>query len=249
MKALFDPDKAARASARQQSFDDLQNEVADRETGRQRRFLPAADERSPNGERKRQEAGQAYQSMLEVLMADPVYRARYDGVMNRLRDAEQATEAALDRISRMMDETEDAIEDMEDRAARLPDGAMVFADASGTVRRADGSIVPDHLVDTILWTGNEPSYEDYNAQQGRLADLEEARTEVEQYRDDVLGPARDRMADDDNPPSLDELDEIMDDIEANMPAIVREEVAPSPPADQPGVETSQIAVPTLSLGQ
>ena len=243
MTVLFDFDKAASTVVRKRDFDDLQNELAGRETGRQQRFLPAADERSPKEERRRHEAGQAYQSMLEVLMADPAYRARYGDVMTRLRNAEQATEAALDRISRMMDDTEDAIQDMEDRAARLPDGTMVFADANGAVRRADGSIVPDHLVETILWTGNEPSYEDYSAQQDRLAELEEAHAEVERYRDDTLGPARDQITDEDNPPSLDDLDDIMDDIETSMPEIVRE--PPATPSEAPDFETSRIAIPTL----
>lgn len=229
---------------RQRDFEDLQNELAGRETGRQERFF-VGDDHSPREERKKQGQEQAFRSMLDALLADPIYRARYSEVINRLREAEQATEAALDRISQMIAETEGTIRDMEDRAARLPDGTLVFRDANGVVRRADGSVVEAYLVDTILWTGNEPSYEDYRAQHERIADLEEARTEVERYRDDVLGPARDRMTDESNPPSLEGLDEIMDSIETNMPAIVRDDVTPSPPTEVPDVESGGIAVPTL----
>lgn len=241
MKEPLDPTDAKR----QRDFDDLQNELAGRETGRQERFF-VGDDGSPREERKKQGQEQAVRSMLDALLADPIYRARYGEVMNRLREAEQATEAALDRISRMMAETQDTIRGMEDQAARLPDGTLVFRDANGVVRRADGSVVEAHLVDTILWTGNEPSYEDYRAQRERLADLEEARTEVERYRDDVLGPARDRVTDEDNPPSLDDLDDIMEDIETSMPEIVREPAISS--SETPDVETSRIAIPTLQPG-
>ena len=246
MTVPVDPKDAAQVAGRKRDFDDLQNELAGRETGRQERFFPG-DERSASAERKKQGSEQAFRSMLDMLLADPVYRARYEQVMTRLREAEQATEAALDRISNLIGETEDAVRDMEDRAAKLPDGTMVFRDANGVVRRADGSVVEAYLVDTILWSGNEPSYEDYRAQQDRLADLEESRAEVERYRDDVLGPARDRITDASNPPSLDELDAIMDDIENEMPEIAREP-APSH-AEAPEVESGQIAIPTLPTGR
>lgn len=226
---------------RRQDFDDLQNELAGRETGRQERFFPG-DERSPKDQRRKQESEQAVRTALDALLADPVYRARHDEAMSRLRDAEQATEAALDRIARMIGETEDAIRDMEDRAARLPDGTLVFRDAGGVVRRADGSVVDAYLVDTIIWTGNEPSYEDYRAQQDRLAGLEESRVDVERYRDDVLGPARDRLTDHDNPPSLGELDDIIADIESEMPSALRDD---TPLAETPDVEAGQITMPTL----
>ena len=238
------PSEAARDTKRRQDSDDFQNELAGRETGRQQRFFPD-DGHSPRAERKKQGSEQAFRSMLDMLLADPVYRARYEQVMTRLREAEQATEAALDRIHHLIGETEDTLRDMEDRAAKLPDGTMVFRDANGVVRRSDGSVVEAYLVDTILWTGNEPSYEDYRAHQDRLAGLEESRDEVERYRDDVLGPARDRVTDASDPPSLDELDAIMDDIENEMPEIARE-TAPSH-AEAAEVESSQIAIPTLPM--
>ena len=241
MTVPVDPKEAARDTKRRQDSDDFQNELAGRETGRQQRFFPD-DERSPRAERKKQGSEQAFRSMLDMLLADPVYRARYEQVMTRLREAEQATEAALDRISHQIGETQDTLQDMEDRAARLPDGTMVFRDANGVVRRADGSVVEAYLVDTILWTGNEPGYEDYRAQQDRLAGLEESRAEVERYRDDVLGPARDRVTDDSDPPSLDELDGIIADIETNMPSAVRDE---APPIETPDVERAPITMPTF----
>lgn len=244
MTVPVDPREAARDTKRRQDSDDFQNELAGRETGRQQRFFPD-DDRSPRAERKKQGSEQAFRSMLDMLMADPVYRARYEQVMTRLREAEQATEAALDRISDLIAETEDTLQDMEDRAARLPDGTMVVRDANGVVRRADGSVVEAYLVETILWTGNQPSYENYRAQQDRLAGLEESRDEVERYRDDVLGPARDLVTDASDPPSLDELDTIMDDIEARMPSVVHDE---APPAETPDVEEGPITIPTFSSG-
>lgn len=244
MTTSFDPEDAKRVAARQQDFDDLQNELAGRETGRQERFFPA-DDRSPKDQRRKHESEQAVRTALDVLLADPIYRARYDEAMTRLRDAEQTTEAALDRIAQMIGETEETIRDMEDRAARLPDGTMVFRDANGVVRRADSSVVEAYLVDTIIWTGNEPSFEDYRGQQDQLAGLEASRTEVEGYRDNVLGPVRDRITDQDNPPSLDALDDIIADIESEMPEIVSDETNLEPPDDPMDLMPTQNALPRL----
>ncbi len=227
---------------RKQDFDDLQNETADRDVGRHSRFLNEG-ERTAEIKRKKRDEERAFRTQLERLMQDPVYRAKYVDVMDGLRKAEQTTDAALERIAQTIRALEQDIQDMEDRAARLPDGTLVFRDANGVVRRADGSAVEDHLVETILWTGSEPGFEDYVDARNRLNDIKDSQSEVERYRDDTLGSARDRLTDPDNPPSLDELDGIQDGFMAAMPDEVRNALPNE--ASPPQADLTNVSIPDL----
>ena len=240
MTAPRDPTETLR----RQEFDDLQNEIAGRETGRRARFLPGRSQMSEQ-ERKERDA-RAFQTQLDLLLQDPIYRAKYEKVMERLREAERATEAALVKLDRLIEQNQIALNDMEDRAARLPDGTRVFRDANGAVRQQDGTIVEDELAATILWRGDEPSYEEWRDQSQSLAGLRIQRRETETYQNDVLGSARNRMTDEDDPPSLSELDGILGDMGAKMPDIVREELVQPDAAPTQEIEAVRIAIPTLA---
>lgn len=240
MTAPRDPTETLR----RQEFDDLQNEIAGRETGRQARFLPGRSRMSEQ-ERKEREA-RAFQTQLDLLLQDPIYRAKYEKVMDTLRDAERATEAALARLDGLIEDAQSTLQDMEDRAARLPDGTRVFRDADGVVRRKDGSVVDDELAETILWRGDEPSYEDWVAGETQLDDLQGHRRDAEGFQNDVLGSARDRMEDEDNPPSLDELDGLLDNIQSQMPSHVAAEIATDMPTADIPTAPSQIAIPKIT---
>lgn len=236
---IDDKDLAAR---RRRDFDDLQNEIAGRETGRRTRFLPNSAS-AEEAKRKDREA-RAFRSHLAALLADPIYRAKHEAAMSTLRKAETATDTALQYIEDALAHSQTSLAAIQDKAARLPDGSRVYKDANGNVRREDGSIVDPVQGDTIIWSGNEPSFEEYRAAAEAIDVLEQGKRDVEGYQNDVLGPARDRVTDEDNPPSLEELDEIIKDIETAMPEIVQEHV---PKADDvaPDVATSSITLPKL----
>lgn len=230
------------AAYRRQEFDDLQNEIAGRETGRRSRFLRDGPG-SKEAKRKEREA-RAFQTRLAELLNDPVYRVKYDAAMETLTDAERAVEAALAQIELDLAHAHSHLEDLQDRAARLPDGSRVYKDADGNVRREDGTVVDAVLVDTILWSGNEPSYEEYDAATENIAKLEGAQQDVEGYQNDVLGSTRDRLTDQTDPPDLDELDTIAEDMETSMPDIVRE-LTPATKEQAPEVQASSIGLPKL----
>lgn len=225
-------------------FDDLQNEIAGREVGRRARFLTQNDGRSIE-DRRRKRMDQAFQSALDMLLLDPVYRARYEAAQNALGRAERATETVLERLASQIDAAEVSLQNLRDRAARLPDGTIVFRDQTGAVRREDGSQVSNTLAATILWTGNEPSYEEFVQSSARLNDLRQDLAEVETYQTDVLGDARHQLDDEENPLDLDELDAIIDGVESQMPDAVREELS-SVPEGQPPIAVSADMVPDLS---
>ena len=234
----------ARDKRRQQDLDDLNNEMSGAETGRIKRFLPN-DVNTPEGKRKK-EAREAFESQLMRLLQDPVYRAKYEETMSALEQAEQKTDAALVRIEQSIRTGKQNLTDMEDRAARLPDGTLVFRDAAGTVRTADGEAVEDHLAETILWTGNEPDFEAYQAQTQKVDALDNTHREVKDYRENVLGAARDRMSDEDDPPSMDEMDDIIEGISEKMPYGVNEFGSTADITQSPEINSSQFKIPDLS---
>lgn len=225
-----------------QEFDDLQNEIGGRSTGRRARFLPNGPG-SEEAKRKERE-DRAFRTRLAELLTDPIYRAKYDATLSILRDAELAVDAAFAHIEINLVAAHVHLDDIHERAARLPDGSRVYKDADGNVRREDGTLVDDVLVDTIIWIGNEPRYEDYRAATDRINELEHDRELVEGYQNDVLGPSRDRITDEENPPDLGELDDIADGIQSGMPKIVREHI-PETTTVAPDVQTSSIGIPSL----
>ncbi len=224
-------------------MEDLNNEIAGRDVGRRARFLNA-DARSPEAERRKREA-RAFQNRLIEMLNDPVYRAKYERVLQALSDAEQATQAAIDTLTEQIETAQTALTDMMDNAARLPDGTRVFRDANGVVRREDGTVVEDHLADTILWTGNEPSFEDVNAAKTRIDGLQGQLDAANGYQNDVLGRARDRVTDTDNPPSEGELDGIQDNIQGSMPDVVKAQLPQPAPTVAPDQNPLTVALPDL----
>jgi len=209
---------------RQQDLDDLQNEIAGCETGRMSRFLPR-DERSPEGQKRKAE--QERFNRLMQLLSDPAYLVVYERTMQALTDAEQAVDRTLLRLELEIAQADAALGNIRAHAARLPDGTRIYRDAQGVVRREDGSIVDDDLAATIMWRGDEPGFDSFSIARDRLADLHAGRDEILTYQNDVLGPARDRLSDEDDPPSVDELHDMLDEIEQRLPAHIAIERAPA----------------------
>ncbi|AZV79058.1 hypothetical protein EBB79_15050 [Parasedimentitalea marina] len=158
-------------------------------------------------------------------LADPIYRAKYNGVMEEIHEVRTATERALDQIADQLAGTLTKIQQMQDAAAHLPDGTRVFRDENSVVRLADGSEVEGYLADTIQWTGLEPSFEDYTQKISERDDLLATQIEVQIYETDVLGAALDKLTDPDDPPTLNELDQILDNSNNAMPDAVRRHMA------------------------
>ncbi|MEO1472704.1 MAG: hypothetical protein AAFS03_02010 [Pseudomonadota bacterium] len=209
-----------------------------------RRFLPGEAETAEGGRRKRQR--EAFENELLRLLSDPAYNAKYQVVADAVADAMTATERTLAQLDGLIAAAEDEIDQIQDKAARLPDGTRVYRDANGVLRREDGSVVEDHLADTIIWRGDQPSYEHYVAARRQHETLVAARREVTDYQNDVLGPARDRLSDEEDPPSLDELEEILDRIETEMPAAVADNM-PGAKNEAPEADRSKsVALPTLA---
>ena len=166
-------DSKAREARRRRDTDDFNNEIASREVGRIKRFLP--DSADPSELRKRNERNhQRLSALMTLLQNDPEYAALYEDTLDKLRGAEEATDAAMAK----------ALEDIED--AKTPEA-------------------------------REKAQDRYDA--------------LLRYRIDVLGHARDRVMDEDSPPSKEELEKIKRDIEEQMPKAVATELDTSNTAE------------------
>ena len=204
-----DNSKAAM-DKRQRDFDDLNAEMSGLERGVAIRFFNNPDsERNPRGKAAR--ARNAQMSALDRMLADPAYRALYDQTMGKLRDAELATERALEDARADLMQAEADMDDILDNANRLSDGSRVFRDADGNVRREDGTLVTGPELDEIVWKDG-PTYEEYEAQRTRLENTRQRINDLTEYQVTVLGDARDRLEDTDNPPSTSEIEAIQSEI-------------------------------------
>lgn len=228
------PDNADERRA--EDFDDLQNEIAGRNNGRMRRF-GHGDENSPDAKTKRQ-ADRAFRDMLDMRLAtDAEYRALYIDLGEKLADAEQSSDARLAALTDKLNATQDAIDDMLSSAARLPGGERVFRFADGSIVDERGNTVDDLEAESIVWSPDAPSAEDYFAAVDQRSALTQELNAWTDYRHDTLGTIRDRYDDRDDPMEVDELSEAMEMIEAQKPKMLdgRPSVEESPSPDNASV--------------
>ncbi|MEM7211419.1 MAG: hypothetical protein AAF479_05895 [Pseudomonadota bacterium] len=203
------------------------------------------DENSVEAQRKRK-AREAFRGFLQQLLDDPVYRIAYDKAFKALITAEQVVERLQRNLAQSISAARVVLENIHENAARLPNGSRVYRDSNGVVRREDGSVVDDTLVATIVWTGSEPSFEEMQSAVAYLDGLLQQQQQLNAYQNETLGPARDRLTDEDHPPSLEELDEVLEGIETLAPESVAQDRERHNQAElQPG-DPSKISVPKLN---
>ena len=214
----FDSGDRYQADQRLIDHDDLQREIAGLEVGRQRRFRGDDDQANPRSKERREARQQAARTALEQLLAtDPHYRALYTQTMDQIRAAEIAAERALIEAETTRDRAQEDLQDVLDRAARLDDRTRLFRDADGNVRREDGSLVSGPEAEAIMWPDGAPTYETYRAHKDALVQAQQAIEDIRTYQVDVLGAARDELANPNKPPPEERLREIQRQIEDGAP--------------------------------
>lgn len=199
---------------------DLANEMAGRDVGRIERFLPEGA--SPRANKKRKERERERLSrLLQLLQSDPEYAALYEDTMSRLRDAENATAQALTQATKELHTANDELSNTMDRANRLSDGTRVFKDLEGRIRNKNGDLIDGEVLDQIVWRDDAPTYEEFLAKKKAAEQAQHNVDAILRYQVDVLGNARQRLTDEDNPPTKGELKDIQNDIDSRVPEIVK----------------------------
>ena len=232
-------------------FDDLQNEIAGLDTGRMKRFLPDGAHSADPNNRSASKRAEALTRLQLMLMENSTYAALFEETATILTDAQSRLDALLERVHTHIEQSTAALDDKLERAARLPDDTKVFKDQSGQIRTQDGSAVPADLAATILWSGNEPSYEDVQADSARLNRLTELESDI-QFCQAEIGDMQAAMEDDDNPPKEDDLkdfgqraQDIADDLGQEMDETLAKTTPTVEPNQTIGRSTVAIVVPEL----
>jgi len=248
--------EALRTKAAADDFADLQDAMANRNVGRQRRHLHGEEIDPLTGKTK---AEQKIQRTLEwLLLNDAVYKQAHAELITALHEGQQETQLALDRVAEALAIERTAMNDLLSSAAKLPDGRTVFRDKNGEVRDEDGNIVPDELAATIQWRGDEPSYEDYLVQRDRISALEAAENEL-RGTETELGEIHNNATTNDDPLTTDEIDAAKERTDAlrervkNIDAGIQNRM-PSGAQIQAGAETqdttprTQAVIPRVKIG-
>ena len=232
-----------RLKAAAQDFADLQDAIANRDVGRQRRHIHDKDIEPVTGE-KRKSGSSAVQRTLEwLLLNDASYAAAHKGAMIALTDAESSVADGLAEIIEALSDQREALGEMEERAARLPDGTLVFRNADGEVVDADNNPIPDEQAAGIEWTGAEPTYEDYRSRLERIEALEHAERELRGIETE-LGDIRGELTDQQEPPTEDRVGELED--RATELRERAEQLIPSAAFVAPSVEAEGFTQETIS---
>jgi hypothetical protein len=212
LKALFE-EKA-------QNLDDFNNEMAGREVGKINRFV--ADSAAPNGDsKKHRDRGHVdlHVSALDALRRNAEYEALYQQTLQFLSDLAGEAEATINDLSATLDALLKDQGTMLDAAPQLPDGRFVFEDNEGNVRDQHGQIIAELSADDINWPEDAPSFENWQELEARI-DSTQARLEGWlDLRDNHIAPAQERMADEDNPLSMDEMKAILEDQQTRAEAL------------------------------
>ncbi len=200
---------------------DLNLELIGDPTGRNPRFF-AKNHHGVGSESDKKKSERRYRNMLEMLLAeDARYAKLYYEVQDTLNRARQAVDQALTDIHQHLEEAEKTLRIMQDSAARLDDGTMVFrSTVDGHVYTEDGRKLSDDEAQDIEFPENAPNREGYNTQWTKVETAKQQIAEVETYQREVLDPAQERMNDENDPPSLEELKKIERDVQTQKPEVL-----------------------------
>ncbi len=249
-----------RVAARALDLEDLNHAMSGAEVGRQRRHIRDKDIDPQTGEKGKGRSGAVQRTLDWLLLNDHDYAVAHRGLMSAIREAQQSTQHAYARIEEALTLERSLLDELKSNAARLPDGALVFKDNNGQVRSADGEIVPAELAEGIEWHGDEPSFEDYQAQRNRVDDLERARDEILGIERE-LGEIHARGSNNDAPLTPEEIErnteraqglrERAGEIAANVESRVNARVETDLSADENGMDIgkkSNVELPPINIG-
>lgn len=206
--------------------DDFQNEMNDVDTGRLKRFLTEDQREERGSHRGRAKASAAAATRLQTMLAsNPAYARQYSSTFENLRGAENATDRAIAKAIARLEKAQHQLQETLGCAAMLPDGTRVFRDGAGKVWTEKGHEVSGDRAASIHWCGDEPAYEQFLRERESVEDGVTTLEALQGYRVDTLGRIRDRMMDEDNPPTSDELERFKREMQENMPDAAKAEMA------------------------
>ncbi len=213
-----------RNSQKQRDFDDLQNEIAGRDAGRDIRFRNKEDANGLAAQRRRVQTQAQMTALDMILQSNPEYARMYNDTSDLLDRAETATSNVLDQVMQDLAGHEDDLNDILDQASQLPDGTRVFKDQYGYVWSENDELVAPKDAESVVWKDDAPSREGFMQQKQKVEDTRKRIEDIQHYQIEVLGNARDRMNDQHNLITQDEMKQIQDDIFEQAGPIIQNEI-------------------------
>lgn len=197
-------------------FEDQQNELAGRETGRRARFGVGNTQMQATKEREKKE--RAYRDALErLLLNDPEYRALHKALGDELSNAETLADTRIATLQISLSGQLRKIQSMREKAPKI-DGKAVFPTSDGRVVDEDGIEIIGMSVDDINWPEGSVSAEAYEAALDHESALQSELSDWTNYRNNTLGDVRNRYEDRENPMNKDEMRDALEEIEASRPS-------------------------------
>lgn len=233
---------------RRQDLDDLNNESAGRDVGRISRFH---HDRDPQTIEQKKREREARESALMRMMRDPAYAAAYQAAWDAIDRAQVALDAALLENAEEAERLAENIRELESRAARLPDGSLIFRAVDGSIRGADGHrLRSDAVPASLIFPLEAPSYEDYAASQGALLSVRARGHDLSRIQTEVIDPAAARAGNETSPLTIEEygdlasqMSELADDLhEGRIPDLDANQAAAaaSPPESAPLIALTEL---------
>ena len=240
-----------RVAAANQDVADYHDAIAGRDVGRIGKNFARSDVDPQTGDKGKDRSGAVQRTLDWLLLNDADYALAHTAAMGALVDAERAvTDGLADILDRLADERA-SLAHLADRAARLPDGTLVFRNADGDVVDADNNPIPDEFAAGIEWRGDEPSYEEYRDRKDRIEQLEQAERELRGIETE-LGDIRGELTNQQEPPTqerLGELEDRVDELRDCTQNVVQSLETPAAEAAtlQADALTTDRAIPVVSM--
>ncbi len=173
--------KAVHTRRLTEEFNDLQNEIAGLEVGKNSRFLSGSAERVRSNSRSDRKAGL---TALDVLMQDATYQNAYQQTYTALRDTEALLHDAMLQSRERFEEARRALQDAKNSGANADELKRLKQDATETQSQYDQLLgydrelqaIRDHMQDE----DNPPSkevLEDYKERIGEIQLIVNTRPE------------------------------------------------------------------------
>tara|TARA_B100000378_G_scaffold274122_1_gene268093 strand:- start:96 stop:857 length:762 start_codon:yes stop_codon:yes gene_type:complete len=212
----------------QQDFDDLQNEVAGRDVGRIERFLNG-ESNHPNSEKARRKEREAEMTRFMALMSDPVYAKLYEDWGKKLNETRQFLDEAREQLAKFRASIEAERLDIDARAARLPDGTLVYRGDDDRAYNRDGTLSENPDAQHIQWRESHARLSENLRNDDRAGSADRLEQKLD-HADIAVGESAERHQDTGNPKTspdgikdeLEGLDDIVDDISGEISGLKNE---------------------------
>ena len=195
-----------------QDFIDQQRELSGANGAKAPRFLDDNSTPRTQQEKERKTAQQErFAKTLLDLMNDPAFRAAYDRISDKIDDAQDRLNSALDKVAQRIEHLLQVKTDLEEAAVKLEDGTAIFKSQDGKIYTADGCEVPAGSLSPALLTqlDNGPSWEQYQGTTDALNGARQRQNDLSGMQDNI-DDARTRR---DNAKSVDDLGDVEKDID------------------------------------